>query len=68
MECLLGCEQTKKRKFYMDETRTASCILQSRLSKDSRPDLKNDQKKLIQETWAIVKEDISRVGVITFMK
>ena len=52
----------------MDEKRKQSYIVQARPTKDTRPILTDEQKHIVTHTWDIVKKDISRVGVITFLK
>ena len=68
MECLKGKEAARKRKQYMDENRKQSYIVQTRPTKDTRPVLTDEQKQIVTCTWDIVKKDISRVGVITFLR
>lgn len=69
MECLRGGKDAaRRRKLYMDEKRKQSYIVQSRPTKETRPDLTDEQRQIVKRTWDIVKKDISRVGVVTFLK
>ncbi|KAK3575978.1 hypothetical protein CHS0354_037346, partial [Potamilus streckersoni] len=36
--------------------------------KEKPPGLTDEQKKLLRNVWQVLKEDIEKVGVITFMR
>ena len=64
----MGCDQSKMRRLYMNDERKQSYIVQSQPSRATRPELIDEHKQVVRETWDIVKHDIAKVGVIAFMK
>ncbi|XP_013384339.1 non-symbiotic hemoglobin [Lingula anatina] len=65
---------TKSDDADIQETSTGSTETQKHLNPKNRPSeadvpfVNEDQKKIIVKTWNIIKEDIAKVGVITFTK
>lgn len=64
----MGCIQSNRRCIYMDEKKHPSVILDGRPNFENRPEITDEHKKIVKETWSIIKLDISRVGVVLFMR
>ncbi|XP_063425496.1 cytoglobin-2-like [Mytilus trossulus] len=54
------CVHESKRETYMS-VQTFNVEVQT-------PPINDHQKQLLRETWSVVKEDIAKVGVVTFMR
>jgi len=52
----------------MDEKKQHSMILDGRPKFENRPEITDEHKRIVKETWGIIKLDISRVGVVLFMR
>ncbi|KAL3887056.1 hypothetical protein ACJMK2_027068 [Sinanodonta woodiana] len=66
MECLYGCDRSKKQSTNLDDsTRSVTAV---NVCQDLLPNLTADQKCILEETWRIVQSDISKVGVVLFMR
>lgn len=61
----MGCKYTKTVNGSLKKKE--SCKKGSPLVKGEKPNLTNQQKALVLNTWKLLVENISRVGVITFM-
>lgn len=52
----------------MDEKKHQSMILDGRPNFENRPEITDEHKRIVKETWSIIKLDISRIGVVLFMR
>ncbi|KAK3601257.1 hypothetical protein CHS0354_040436 [Potamilus streckersoni] len=66
MECLYGCDRSKKQRTYLDDSRRSVTAVDD--CQELLPNLTADQKCILEETWGIVQSDISKVGVVLFMR
>lgn len=67
---VMGCiNSTKRRKFDGQNYRKQSVVSTThRFNPDDRPKFTESQMKIVTDTWRLVQEDISKVGVVTFMR
>lgn len=65
----MGCEHSNpQRLLYIDKSKRSPFMVLPRINSELRPQVTKEQKKLIQVTWEVIKADIARVGVITFLR
>ncbi|KAJ8308105.1 hypothetical protein KUTeg_012979 [Tegillarca granosa] len=63
----MGCSMSSGERLYASESPVIKKYMSS-LDDPNRPVMSERQKELVVDTWKIVKDDISKVGVITFMR
>lgn len=64
----MGCIQSSNRRLYTQDVKQHSVIIETKPVANNRPDLTDDQKQIVRETWNTIKLDISRIGVVLFMR
>lgn len=64
----MGCVQSNKRCIYYDEKKQQNLLLDMKPNSENRPELTDEHKEIVRETWNIIKLDIERVGVVMFMR
>jgi len=64
----MGCVQSNNRCVYTNEKKSQSLLLDMKPSSENRPELSEEHKEIVRETWSIIKLDIERVGVVMFMR
>ncbi|GAB1601396.1 non-symbiotic hemoglobin-like [Argonauta hians] len=65
----MGCKNSTKKKLSLDadHNRNPEQVPPSRPIKE-RPPFTEHQKELIRRSWKMIQDDISKVGVITFLR
>ncbi|XP_045187996.1 cytoglobin-1-like [Mercenaria mercenaria] len=64
----MGCIQSGKRHLYTDNEKQLSVTIESKPAAENRPELSEEHKIIVRETWNVIKLDISRIGVVMFMR
>ena len=64
----MGCIQSGKQHIYSDNKKQSSIVFESKHVPENRPELTNEHKQIVRETWTIIKLDIAKIGVVMFMR
>ena len=64
----MGCIQSNKYYLSSDNKKQTSEISESKHVPENRPELTVEHKQIVRETWTIIKLDISKIGVVLFMR
>ena len=72
----MGASHTKERvqKTYLSRKQSnqvyekGGCAETETVCQEDKPELADEQVKLIQSTWKILQEDMAKVGILMFMR
>lgn len=65
---VMGCIQSSNHRLYSNDIKHLSVMTDTKPTADNRPELTEEHKQIVQETWNIIKLDISRIGIVLFMR
>lgn len=64
----MGCLQSRDGHLYLNDLKRSSVHIETKPVAENRPELTDEQIQIVRETWSSIKLDISRIGVVLFMK
>ena len=64
----MGCIQSSKQYFSSENENQSSDLSETKYVPENRPELTEEHKQIVRETWTIIKLDISKIGVVMFMR
>ena len=64
----MGCIQSGKQCFPSENKNQSSVIFETKHVPENRPELTEEHKQIVRETWNVIKLDIAKIGVVMFMR